>query len=161
MARKHPVALNALLVNLFNRVMDAESKAVITEEFRDITNNDMHIIEAIGTNEPRNMSSIAAKLYVTVGTLTVNMNNLEKKGYIERRRSTEDKRVVLVTLTEKGRQAFFHHRDYHKAMIHAAVRGLEEDEMQALMNCLNKLNAFFEEKQNETKSGLAFVSELV
>ncbi len=151
MARKHPVALNALLVNLFNRVMDAESKAVITEEFRDITNNDMHIIEAIGTNEPRNMSSIAAKLYVTVGTLTVNMNNLEKKGYIERRRSTEDKRVVLVTLTEKGRQAFFHHRDYHKAMIHAAVRGLEEDEMQALMNCLNKLNAFFEEKQNETK----------
>lgn len=151
MARKHPVALNALLVNLFNRVMDAESKAVITEEFRDITNNDMHIIEAIGTNEPRNMSSIAAKLYVTVGTLTVNMNNLEKKGYIERRRSTEDKRVVLVTLTEKGRKAFFHHRDYHKAMIHAAVRGLEEDEMQALMNCLNKLNAFFEEKQNETK----------
>ena len=41
--------------------------------------------------------------------------------------------------------------DNHKAMIHAAVRGLEEDEMQALMNCLNKLNAFFEEKQNETK----------
>ena len=95
------------------------------------------------------MSAIAAKMYVTVGTLTVNMNSLEKKGYVERKRSTEDKRVVLVTLTEKGRKAFFHHRDYHKAMIHAAVRGLEEDEMQALMNCLNKLNAFFEEKQKE------------
>lgn len=148
MAKRHTVALNELLVNLFNRVMDAESKAVITEEFRDITNNDMHIMEAIGIGDPQNMSTIAAKLFVTVGTLTVNMNSLEKKGYIERKRSTEDKRVVLVTLTEKGRKAFFHHRDFHKAMIHAAVRNLEQDEMEALMNCLTKLNAFFESKQN-------------
>ena len=62
--------------------------------------------------------------------------------------STEDKRVVLVTLTEKGKKAFFHHRDFHKAMIHAAVRDLEQDEMEALMNCLTKLNAFFESKQS-------------
>ena len=40
--------LNELLVKLFNNVMDIEEKAVITEEFKDITNNDMHIIEAIG-----------------------------------------------------------------------------------------------------------------
>ena len=82
------VELNELLVNLFNRVMNAESKAVITEEFRDISNNDMHIIEAIGVKEPQNVSTIAGKLFVTVGTLTVNMNSLEKKGYIVRTRST-------------------------------------------------------------------------
>ena len=55
-----------------------------------------------------------------------------------------------MTLTEKGRKAFFHHRDYHKDMIKAAVRGLEEDEMKALINCLDKLEAFFE-KENEGK----------
>ena len=88
-------------------------------------------------------------IFVTVGTLTVNMNSLEKKGYIVRTRSTEDKRVVLVTLTEKGRKAFFHHRDFHKAMIHAAVKDLDPDEMKALINCLNKLSVFFEGKQNE------------
>ena len=91
------------------------------------------------------MSSIAAKRMVTVGTLTVNMNSLEKKGYIKRERSTEDKRVVYVTLTEKGRKAFFHHRDFHKEMIKAAVRGLEEDEMKALISCLGKLEVFFEQ----------------
>lgn len=137
-------ALNELLVSLFNHVLDTEAKAVITEEYRDITNNDMHIIEAIGIHEPRNMSQIAKSLAVTVGTLTVNMNSLEKKGYIVRERSTEDKRVVLVTLTEKGRKAFFHHRDFHKAMIRSAIQGLDEDEMNALVNCLTKLNAFFE-----------------
>ena len=121
---KNTTTLNRLLVNLFNEVLEAESKAVITGDFVDISNNDMHIIDAIGVDEAKNMSAIAAKLMVTVGTLTVNMNSLEKKGYIERKRSSEDKRMVYVTLTEKGRKAFFHHRDFHKEMIKAAVRGL-------------------------------------
>lgn len=65
--------LNEVLVNLFRDVMDIEQKAIITEEFQDITNNDMHIIEAIGMNEPKNMSTIAREISVTVGTLTIAM----------------------------------------------------------------------------------------
>lgn len=136
--------LNELLVYLFNQVMDIEAKAVITEEYKDITNNDMHIIEAIGIKEPRSMSVIAKQLSVTVGTLTTNMNSLERKGYITRERSEEDKRVVLVTLTEKGRKAFFHHRNFHWKMIKAAVEDLDEEEMKALISCLQKLCDFFE-----------------
>lgn len=60
--------LNEMLVKLFNKIMDAEEKAVITEEYKDITNNDMHIIEAIGIEEPRRMSDIAKRLNVTMGT---------------------------------------------------------------------------------------------
>ena len=147
MARSKNYELNELLVNLFNNVMDMEAKALITEEFKDITNNDMHIIEAVGIEQPKSMSMIAKRLSVTVGTLTVNMNSLEKKGYIVRERSEQDKRVVLVTLTEKGRKAFFHHRDFHKAMIRAAVKGLDETEMQTLIKCLQQLSVFFESKE--------------
>lgn len=136
--------LNELLVNLFSNVMDTEAKAIITEEFKDITNNDMHIIEAINIEEPRKMSDIAKRLNVTVGTLTTNMNSLEKKGYIIRERSTEDKRVVLVVLAEKGRKAFFHHRDFHKKMIRTIVKDLNEDEMKVLVRCMQKLDQFFE-----------------
>lgn len=135
--------LNRLLVSLFSNVMATEAKAVITEEFKDISNNDMHIIEAIGIEEPRRMSDIARRLDVTVGTLTTNMNGLEDKKYIIRQRSTEDKRVVLVTLTDKGRKAFFHHRDFHKQMIREIVKDLKEDEMEVLIRCLQNLDRFF------------------
>ena len=135
--------LNEMLVNLFNHVMDVEADAVITEEFSDITNNDMHIIEAVGIAEPKNMSEIAKQLSVTVGTLTTNMNGLEKKGYIVRERSSEDKRVVYTTLTERGKKAFYHHRDFHKQMIKAAVTGLDDDEKRLLYKCLIKLDRFF------------------
>jgi len=80
--------LNELLVTLFRDVMDIEQKVIITPEFKDITNNDMHVIEAIGIGEPKNMSSIARELSVTVGTLTIAMNSLVKKGYVERSRGS-------------------------------------------------------------------------
>lgn len=59
MEKSNNRVLNELLVNLFHNVMDAEAKAVITEEFKDITNNDIHILEAIGIEEPKSMSRIA------------------------------------------------------------------------------------------------------
>lgn len=138
-------ALNETLVQLFNDVMNIEEKAVITEEFKDITNNDMHIIEAIGIEEPRRMSDIAKRLGVTMGTLTTNMNSLEDKGYIVRERSTTDKRVVLVVLTSKGKRAFYHHRGFHQNMIKSIVKGLDEDEMKVMIKCLLNLNEFFKQ----------------
>ncbi len=141
--------LNELLVKLFNNVMDTEERAVITKEFEDITNNDMHIIEAIGIEEPRRMSDIAKRLDVTMGTLTTNMNSLEDKGYIVRERSKTDKRVVLVVLTPKGKKAFYHHRDFHKNMIKAIVKDLDEDEMKVMIKCLLNLNEFFGRYEKE------------
>ena len=144
MVRNRKRSINELLVSLFNHVMDMEAKAVITDEYSYITNNDMHIIEAIGMEEPRSMSVIARRLSVTVSTLTTNMNGLERKGYIKRQRSQEDKRVVYVILTDKGRKAFFHHRDFHKKMIKALVKDLSEEEMEILYRCLVNLGRFFD-----------------
>ncbi|MDE6219061.1 MAG: MarR family transcriptional regulator [Lachnospiraceae bacterium] len=141
--------LNEMLVKLFNNIMSTEEKAVITEEYKDITNNDMHIIEAIGIEEPRRMSDIAKRLEVTMGTLTTNMNSLEDKGYIVRERSTTDKRVVLVVLTPKGKKAFYHHRGFHRNMIKAIVKGLDEEEMKVMIKCLLNLNEFFTKYEDQ------------
>ena len=94
--------LNEVLVHLFNHTMKIEEQSLIREEFKDISMNDMHIMDAIGIDQPKNMSSIARLVGVTVGTLTIAMNNLVKKGYVTRTRSEEDRRVVLVSLDEKG-----------------------------------------------------------
>ena len=45
--------LNELLVKLFKDILEIEAKSLITEEFKDITYNDMHIIEAVGVDEDR------------------------------------------------------------------------------------------------------------
>ncbi len=140
--------LNEVLVNLFRDIMDIEQKAIITEEYKDLTNNDMHVIEAIGTGEPKNMSTIARLLSVTVGTLTIAMNSLVKKGYVIRQRGTMDRREVYISLSEKGREAFEHHARFHHAMIDGVSKELSQDEMELLIKTLTKLNRWFRSWQD-------------
>lgn len=135
--------ISDLLVTLFNEIMDIEAKAIITKEFHDITNNDMHIIAAIGIDQPRNMSSVANLLSVTVGTLTIAVNSLVKKGYVVRERSQADRRVVLISLTEKGRRAYDHHEEFHRKMVEAVLSELNEDQTKILVKSLINLKEFF------------------
>ena len=136
-------AINDILVHLFNEIWELEEKAIITEEYKDITNNDMHIIEAIGLGEGNNMSTIAKKLNITVGSLTTSMNSLVKKKYAERIRSEEDRRVVYIRLTEKGIKAYHHHEEFHKKMTDAVVEALAQEEVPVLVKTLNSLAEFF------------------
>lgn len=75
---------------------ELEKKAIITEEFKDITNNDMHIIEAIGVSGKTTMSVVAKKMKITAGSLTTAVNGLVNKKYVMRARGEEDRRVVYI-----------------------------------------------------------------
>lgn len=136
--------LHDILVKLFQEILDIESKALITSEFKDISVNDMHIIEAIGEREPKNMSSVAKIMSVTVGTLTIAINSLVKKGYVHRERSEEDRRVVLISLTEKGKKANAHHMKFHDGMIQAVLKDLNEEQQEVLVKALMNLRSFFD-----------------
>ncbi|MEG0962777.1 MAG: MarR family transcriptional regulator [Lachnospiraceae bacterium] len=135
--------INEVLVKLFNDIMDIEEKAIITEEFKDISNNDMHIVEAIGKEQSKNMSTVAKALSVTVGTLTIAINSLVKKGYVNRVRSEEDRRVVLISLSPKGERAYCHHEEFHKEMIQATLQDMDKEQVEILVKALTNLNTFF------------------
>ena len=141
----HYETLNEVLVKLFRDIMDIEQKAIITQEFKDITNNDMHVIEAIGIGAPKNMSAIARELSVTVGTLTIAMNSLVKKGYVVRARGKEDRRIVYISLSDKGRRAYEHHAEFHRQMIDSIKEELTPQELDILYQALTKLNRWFRE----------------
>lgn len=135
--------LNELLVTMFREITVIEERAIKTEEYKNMTTNDMHVIEAIGPNETKNMSTVAKKLSVTTGTLTIAVNSLVKKGYVERARSEEDRRVVLVSLTARGVKAYEHHQKFHEEMIEQVVKNLTEEEKILLEKTMGNLVRFF------------------
>ena len=49
------------------------------------------------------VSEIGSRLMLDNGTLSPMLKKMEQEGYIERNRSREDDRVVIITLTEQGR----------------------------------------------------------
>ena len=142
--------INDVLVNLFNEILRLEEEAIITDKYKDISNNDMHIIEAVGLGGG-NMSSIAAKLKITVGSLTTSMNSLVKKGYVKRERGEEDRRVVYISLSDKGKKAFVHHARFHKEMITSIMDEFDDDEKKILIRGLTTLDNWFKNKEEENK----------
>ncbi|MFO7801711.1 MAG: MarR family transcriptional regulator [Desulfovermiculus sp.] len=65
--------------------------------------------EALRTLEddgPMSSASLSRRLYVTPSNVTGIIDRLEKKGLVERIRKPKDRRVSLITLTEKGRTLY-------------------------------------------------------
>lgn len=139
--------LNELFVDVFHNINEIEQKAIRKNKaYSNMTTNDMHVIEAIDIGPGKNMSAIAKILNVTMGTLTISVNALVKKGYVSRVRSEEDRRVVLVSLTPQGVKAYNYHKKFHDEMIRAVTENLDEKEQAVLQKALKNLNQFFKEQ---------------
>ena len=149
--------LNELLVKLFKDILEIEAKSLITEEFKDITYNDMHIIEAVGIDEPRNMKTVVKLMSVTTGTLTKAMDALCEKGYVVRERSTKDKRVIKLRLTDKGKSAYYHHEQFHRQMIKNIASEMSEQETEVLIYALAKMVDYFHLNYYDTKEESQYV----
>ena len=145
MDKTHSV-INELLVDVFNDILAIEQNVIKTGQFSDLTITEVHTIEAISIKEPRSMGEVAKDLKITVGTLTTAVNNLVKKGYVERVRSEEDRRVVTVSLTHKGKVLYKLHLRFHLEMVRETIKGLNDNEEKILINSLEQLSLFFKKK---------------
>lgn len=138
--------VNEILVRLFANVLDIEEKCLKIGEFSDLSISEMHVIDNIGLTKERTMSDTAKDLKVTSGTLTTAIDNLIKKDYVERRRSIEDRRVVKIKLTEKGKAAFKSHEEFHKDLVISALQQLDDEEEKVLIKVLSNIDVFFNHK---------------
>ena len=138
--------LNKLLVQLFNDILHIEENSLKNIDLMDLSMTEIHTIEAIGLDRSRTMGEIAHDLRITVGTLSAAITKLIKKGYVERKRTEEDRRVVLVSLTSKGENVYREHQVFHEEMITSMLGNFSEEEEYILAIALEKLNNFFEEK---------------
>lgn len=139
-------SINEILVRLFADILDIEEKCLREGDFPDLSITEMHIIDNIGIDKERSMSTTAKDLRITSGTLTTAIDNLIRKGYVERRRSNNDRRVVMIKLTEKGVLAFKAHEDFHKDLVISALTNLDKNEEEVLTKVLTNIDIFFKNK---------------
>ena len=136
--------INDLLVDSFNKITAIEKNALKTGPLNDLTINELHAIEAIGL-EGRTMTEAAKKLNVTVGTLTTMVNHLVKKEYVERVSSEEDRRIVKLVLTKKGKYAYRIHDRFHYVMLTNLLVDVDESDYEVLIRALGALDRFVKE----------------
>ncbi len=147
-------SLNHVLVRLFNDILDIEEQALGVGAFTDASVREMHVLEAVGDAvDDNSMSAVAGRLGITVGSLTVAVTTLERKGYLLRERATDDKRVVRVRLTQRGEEANAHHAEFHAHMVSAVQENLTDHQLEVLHEALSSLTSFFEGYMERNASG--------
>ncbi len=137
--------INEYLTAIFNNVLIIEESSLRSSRFSDVTIKEMHTIDVIGEKKGATPTDVARALMVTLGTVTTSLNNLERKGYIERVRSTKDRRVVHLYLTKKGRLVYRLHQRFHRAMVRQITEGMDEEEYKVMKKGLLNLYQFLED----------------
>lgn len=84
-----------------------------------------------------NVKELGKKLFLDSGTLTPVLKSLEAKGYVNRYRSTEDERVLIVEITEAGEALKERAVEIPKAL--ASCVSLSPEEAMQLYQLLYKL----------------------
>ncbi|NOY45613.1 MAG: MarR family transcriptional regulator [Deltaproteobacteria bacterium] len=89
-------------------------------------------LEALYHLGPLCQKDLGKKLLKTDGNITLVVDNLEKRGLVERRRDPEDRRYVVVHLSEKGRELIQRIFPRHVAAVVEALSALAPSEQQEL-----------------------------
>lgn len=101
------------------------------------------MLSAMYNREPVRPSEIAKKMGVTLPAVSHHINALEKEGYIERLPDITDKRVLLISLSEKGKALDDEMREKFFRNIYNLVEYLGEDDSKELIRIMKKVVEWF------------------
>ena len=142
------VQLNEVIVDTYRSILRVEENILKRSDQTDLSISEIHMLEAVGKGKDRRrtISELAEVLNITLPSVTVAINKLMKKGYVEKVRGEEDGRIVYVSLTRQGRRIDSAHRYFHESMVRSIIRDMTESEMQALYKGVMKLDTFLKEQ---------------
>jgi DNA-binding MarR family transcriptional regulator len=89
---------------------------------------------------PRRITELAAEERVTQPAITLLVNRLAERGWVERVSDPSDGRAVLVSLTPQGEEVFERLRAEYRALLHEEMASLEDSEVETLAAAVSILD---------------------
>lgn len=104
-----------------------------------LTISQFGVLEALLHLGPLCQKDIAAKQLKSGGNVTMVVDNLEKEGLVRRKRSEEDRRMIVVHLTRKGRKLIGNYFPHHAKAVEQEMSVLTATEIEQLGALARKL----------------------
>ncbi|MGD9161774.1 MAG: MarR family transcriptional regulator [Desulfobacteraceae bacterium] len=112
-----------------------------------MTNREIHLIELIGDNEEKfSVTDLAKFMGVTKGAISQTLKKLENRGFVVKQPDPSNLSRVIVTLTSRGKTAYYSHRDWHETMdggFKSFFTNLSDEKREFLAEVLDKMVLFY------------------
>ncbi|UGA56542.1 MarR family winged helix-turn-helix transcriptional regulator [Vibrio sp. VB16] len=133
-------SLNHLLTEFYDKMSSWEQSVVKETGY---TLAQVHTVEVLGNHGALRMKELAEKLGITTGTLTVQVDKLVTANLIDRRPHPEDRRSIVVCLTNEGNELHEQHNQLHLNLVRELTRNINFSAEKVLIQCLKKMNREF------------------
>lgn len=109
----------------------------VTHKFNRIVGSDLSypqfkVLYSLSRHGPQKVSDLAGTLCITPAAVTGHTVKLLAEGYVTRERNEQDRRVVYISITEKGNDLIRRIRETQKETIHSFFNVLPEEDIQHL-----------------------------
>ena len=101
-----PKDIFEMMIRYVDEIKELLSSEIWENIFLNCSKNEILIFWLLYLKKEVNMTEIADYIHIPLNTATGMIGRLEKNGLVERTRSVEDKRVVLIRFSEKGSRQF-------------------------------------------------------
>lgn len=128
--------LFVVLSKAYRAIMD---QAVKDMKQYDLSPSEFTTLEVLYTKGRIPLQQIGEKILVTSGSITYNIDKLEKKGLLKRVRCEEDRRVIFAEITPAGNELFDRIFPAHAAKIHSLMKTFTVYEKQEAIDLLKRL----------------------
>ena len=105
----------------------------------DLTPSQFGVLEALYHLGSMHQRDLGERILRSSGNMTLVIDNLEKRGLVRRERSVDDRRFILVHLTEEGARLIRRVFPAHAEAITRRLAVLTSEEQRALGNLCRKL----------------------
>ncbi|MGF7033862.1 MarR family 2-MHQ and catechol resistance regulon transcriptional repressor [Paenibacillus mucilaginosus] len=141
----HAASLKLLVVlsKAYKTVMD---RAVKDMKQYELSPSEFTILEVLYTKGRIPLQQIGEKILITSGTITYNIDKLEKKSLLKRVPCQEDRRVIYAEMTPAGNELFDRIFPDHADTIHGLMQGLTPEEKETAVELLKKLGKGAEDR---------------
>jgi len=123
-------------------VMRYEQRSIADAGFSSLT--DFAVLEVLLHKGSLPVNIIGEKVLLTSGSITTAVDRLEKKDLVKREKSELDRRVVLVHLTESGRELITRAFTEHAENLDQLFAVFNEEERTQFANLNRKLGVYAE-----------------
>ncbi|MFD1007195.1 MULTISPECIES: MarR family winged helix-turn-helix transcriptional regulator [Oceanisphaera] len=144
---KDEIALKAWFRMLSNTALiEQELRTLLIQKFN-VTLPQFDLMAALHHAGGREkMSALSQRMKVSNGNITGVVDRLERDGLVVRESLAEDRRVKLISLTERGNETFSHMALVHKSWISGVLEEMSEDDLDILHLQLFKMSKILKER---------------
>ena len=129
------------------KIVEYYLQELFTEFGLDLSKEQMIVLKVLHVQDGLNQNELASLTFRDKSSMARLLSKMEKKNYVNKEQSKEDKRINLIFLTEKGRVVFKQTRPVLKKLIKTMEQNITKIEKKQLIEILKKVQFNFTQEK--------------